>query len=117
MSGKIFRIAKRSCKDGGDEPSIVDMVCSSIRDGRWHSYKELAISFSLPLEFVEEICLFLQRYGFADLRGEWVRLDPDQPTLHETARFLRSLARRSIAVPVLAQFYITPCSYCLSFGA
>ncbi|MBO3803726.1 MAG: hypothetical protein JTT11_07670 [Candidatus Brockarchaeota archaeon] len=115
MLGGTFRLSRKR-KAGGGAPSLVDFMCSKIRDGRWHSCEELANSFSLPPGFVREVCIFLQRYGFADFRGEWVRLDPDQPTLHEAAKFLRCLARRSITIPIWEQFYVAPGSYSLSFS-
>jgi len=50
---------------------------------------------SLPIEFIEDVCLFLGRYGFADYDGNRVKLYPDRPSVGETVNILRALANGS----------------------
>jgi len=47
---------------------------------------------SLPIEFIEDVCLFLGRYGFADYRGNGVKLYPGWPSVGEAVDILRALA-------------------------
>jgi len=56
---------------------------------------ELATRLLLPMEFIKDVCLFLGRYGFADLKGGKVKLHPDQPSVREAADILTILANGS----------------------
>jgi len=68
------------------------LVCLGLSDFRWHSRIELAKRLLIPVEFIEDVCLFLGRYGFADCKGDSVKLHPDQPSVREAASIIRALA-------------------------
>lgn len=74
----------------------VDVVCFGLGDGTWHSCTELAAKLLLPVEFIKDVCLFLEKYGFADFRGSDVRLYSDQPPIGEVVNILIALVNGAI---------------------